>query len=323
MPIQSDEDIYKKLKELASKYKIEILTPTASNYTKKEERNSLVSMHVNNSVDNMIGISTTKNPLQNYSFNVIKNRTQCPITEFIKKKDKKGLKDYLDDLDKNIPSIVTVITYKNKFINSFVYVLNNTNRPEEYLEILENSQIFQHCEADNNFWITVAFKADNYQFLSNKVNLTEILEFPLLQEKLTSFSPIRVVEELCKYDEFKQKMEEEFNLLNYVPIMMNSPQLEILEIILNHIKVEQQLNFEDLYIKFDQMNSLDNQENNKYYFNEAMKVFISHAQYKFIEKDTTLKVLTEENKQLIVKNILNKHLHENLTPKMSVKKAKI
>lgn len=324
MPNQSDEEFYEQLKSLASKYKIEILTAKAQEYRSDiKENDSVVSMHTNNLADNIISISKKPMYYKNYSFSVLKSRDNCPITEFIKKNNKEGLKNYLDELAKQIPSIVDVITYKNKFQNNFYYILKNKKDAQEFLDILENSQLFQHCKVEIDFWITVAFKADNLDFLYKKLNLNEIMEYPKLQDKLRVFSPINIVEDLLKYNEFKEKLEREFNLLNFIPIMMDSPLLKFLELVLEHIKVNQNLDFEELCKNFDKMNSLDNEENNKYYFNEAMKVFILNAQYDFTEKDKELEVFTDENKQLIVKKTLHKNLHKKLTPKIPIKKSKI
>lgn len=329
MTEKNEDKIFEELKDLVKKHNIQMLLPKAKNLNTSKE-NSLdldsfpitISSNYRSVADNIIAISRNPNPNAPVSMHVQKNRSPCPISEFLKNRDKKGLKAYMNELDKRVLSKVDASLYPMKFQNNCIYILKNNL--QEYLPIIESSKTFEQViDKPEDFWMKIAFAVDNYDLLQEKVVIDNLLNKDNFMSLLLNKAPLKVANELLKIERFKNKIEQNFDLVSYVPIMIQSQQIKLLDLVLEHINVNtKDLDFDTCFQYFDKRNSLET-EFNPEYFNEALTVFIIKSNYEFKDLDLESKTISEENKNLINKKILNQHLNDSLEPKASIKKLKI
>lgn len=296
------------LKDLSKNHKIEILTP---NY----RRNQLKA------VDAIISISKSMH-VQPLKMHVIKNRFSCFISELIDANEKIKLKEEFDKMNNGVLSSIEVIQYKNRIENNIIKVLKENKL--DYLEILENKELldklFKEKKELNDFYVQIGVRSDNFQYLTKNTNIDDILTEELI-DKVIKNRAINIFSELIFFDKFKRLIEENFDVINFIPIMMENQTQEILKICLENIECKQKENIEATFIRFDKGNSLDSEENNSYYFNETMRTLILHSNFKFLESDK--KVLTKENIALLEKKKLNENLENKLEEKTKSKKNKI
>lgn len=296
------------LKDLSKNHKIEILTP---NY----RRNQLKA------VDAIISISKSMH-VQPLKMHVIKNRFSCFISELIDANEKIKLKEEFDKMNNGVLSSIEVIQYKNRIENNIIKVLKENKL--DYLEILENKELldklFKEKKELNDFYIQIGVRSDNFEYLAKNTNIDDILTEELI-DKVIKNRAINIFSELIFFDKFKRLIEENFDVINFIPIMMENQTQEILKICLENIECKQKENIEATFIRFDKGNSLDSEENNSYYFNETMRTLILHSNFKFLESDK--KVLTKENIALLEKKKLNENLENKLEEKTKSKKNKI
>lgn len=296
------------LKDLSKNHKIEILTP---NY----RRNQLKA------VDAIISISKSMH-VQPLKMHVIKNRFSCFISELIDANEKIKLKEEFDKMNNGVLSSIEVIQYKNRIENNIIKVLKENKL--DYLEILENKELldklFKEKKELNDFYVQIGVRSDNFQYLTKNTNIDDILTEELI-DKVIKNRAINIFSELIFFDKFKRLIEENFDVINFIPIMMENHTQEILKICLENIECKQKENIEATFIRFDKGNSLDSEENNSYYFNETMRTLILHSNFKFLESDK--KVLSKENIALLEKKKLNENLENKLEEKTKSKKNKI
>lgn len=296
------------LKDLSKNHKIEILTP---NY----RRNQLKA------VDAIISISKSMH-VQPLKMHVIKNRFSCFISELIDANEKIKLKEEFDKMNNGVLSSIEVIQYKNRIENNIIKVLKENKL--DYLEILENKELldklFKEKKELNDFYIQIGVRSDNFEYLAKNTNIDDILTEELI-DKVIKNRAINIFSELIFFDKFKRLIEENFDVINFIPIMMENQTQEILKICLENIECKQKENIDATFIRFDKGNSLDSEENNSYYFNETMRTLILHSNFKFLESDK--KVLTKENIALLEKKKLNENLENKLEEKTKSKKNKI
>lgn len=296
------------LKDLNKNHKIEILTP---NY----RRNQLKA------VDAIISISKSMH-VQPLKMHVIKNRFSCFISELIDANEKIKLQEEIDKMNNEILSVINVIQHKMKIENNIIKVLKENKL--DYLEILENkellSKLFKDKKEQDDFYVKIGVRSDNFEYLAKNTNIDDILTEELI-DKVIKNRAINIFSELIFFDKFKRLIEENFDVINFIPIMMENQTQEILKICLENIECKQKENIEATFIRFDKGNSLDSEENNSYYFNETMRTLILHSNFKFLESDK--KVLTKENIALLEKKKLNENLENKLEEKTKSKKNKI
>lgn len=296
------------LKDLNKNHKIEILTP---NY----RRNQLKA------VDAIISISKSMH-VQPLKMHVIKNRFSCFISELIDANEKIKLQEEIDKMNNEILSVINVIQHKMKIENNIIKVLKENKL--DYLEILENkellSKLFKDKKEQDDFYVKIGVRSDNFEYLAKNTNIDDILTEELI-DKVIKNRAINIFSELIFFDKFKRLIEENFDVINFIPIMMENQTQEILKICLENIECKQKENIEATFIRFDKGNSLDSEENNSYYFNETMRTLILHSNFKFLESDK--KVLSKENIALLEKKKLNENLENKLEEKTKSKKNKI
>lgn len=298
------------LKDLSRNHKIEILTP---DYRKNQL----------NAVDNVISISKEKSMhTQPLKMHVIKNKFSCFIRELIVANEKIKLKEEFNKMNNKVLSSIDVIQYKNRIENNIIKVLKENKL--DYLEILENKELldklFKEKKEQTDFYIQIGLRSDNFEYLAKNINIDDILTEELI-DKVIKNRAVNVFSELIFFDKFKRLMEENFDVIKFIPIMMENETQEILKICLENIECKQKENIEATFIRFDKGNSLDSEENNRYYFNETIRTLILHSHFNFLESDRH--VLTKENIELLDKKILNENLENKLENKIKSKKNKI
>lgn len=303
------KNILNELKDLSKNHKIEVLTPGYRNES--------------NAVDNIISISITESKhVQPLKMHVIKNRFSCFISELIDSNEKIKLQEEIDKMNNKVLSSIEVIQYKNRIENNIIKILKENKL--DYLEILENkellSKLFKEKKELNDFYIKIGVRSDNFEYLAKNTNIDDILTEELI-DKVIKNRAVNVFSELIFFDKFKRLMEENFDVIKFIPIMMENETQEILKICLENIECKQKENIEATFIRFDKGNSLDSEENNRYYFNETIRTLILHSHFNFLESDRH--VLTKENIELLDKKILNENLENKLENKIKSKKNKI
>lgn len=301
--------IYDEMKELSEKYKIEVLSP---GYRINQ---------LNSISDNVISISKSMHtkPL---TVNVIKNRMTCYITDLINQNDKVKLQQEIDKMNARILSIVDDIQYKMKIENNIIKVLKENKL--DFLEILENKELldklFKTKEEKSEFYIKVGLQSDNFEYFMKENNLDNILTEEII-DRVIKNRAINIFSELMFFDKFKSLMEDNFDIIRFIPIMMEDETQQILKICLENIECKQKESIESTFVRFDNQNSLDSEENNRYYFNETIKTIILYSNFIFTESDE--KVLEKSNIELLHKKKLNEKLDTNLEIKEKSKKSKI
>lgn len=305
-----EEKIFEELRDLAKKHDVVILS--AKSNTKRFSHLSMA--------DHVISISRSTQNSNAQSLTVTKARYQCPIRELIDNQDKKGLETYLNNIDNNT---FQNVMYRNPLLVNCIYLLEK--KSYEYIEIIENSKIFKNYVTDlNDFWIRVGFEVDDYEFLTKKVSLKEIIEHKNLQKHIATYIPTNSLNKLLEIEKFVNIVEKDFNLLDFIQIqrLSDNKKYKVLANILNKISVkEKYIDFDSLFEQFHDLHKVYDIENNKYFFNVGLKVFIINSDYVF--KDKNIECLSEDNKILIDNKILNINLNNNLPLKMNVKKPKI
>lgn len=299
------------LNKISKNHKIEILTPGYRS-------NPLIL-----NADNVISIAKTESmhtkPL---SMQVIKNRFSCFISDLINTNQKMKLQEELQKISDKVLSSVEVIQYSNRIENNIIKVLKENKL--EYLEILENkkllNKLFKDKKEQSDFYVKIGVRSDNFEYLVKNTNIEDILTEDLI-DKVIKNRAINIFSELIFFDKFKRLIEENFDVINFIPIMMENQTQEILKICLENIECKQKENIEATFIRFDKGNSLDSEENNSYYFNETMRTLILHSNFNFLENDK--KVLSKENIDLLEKKKLNENLENKLENRIKSKKNKI
>jgi len=236
--------ILDELKDLNKNHKIEILTP---NY----RRNQLKA------VDAIISISKSMH-VQPLKMHVIKNRFSCFISELIDANEKIKLQEEIDKMNNEILSVINVIQHKMKIENNIIKVLKENKL--DYLEILENkellSKLFKDKKEQDDFYVKIGVRSDNFEYLAKNTNIDDILTEELI-DKVIKNRAINIFSELIFFDKFKRLIEENFDVINFIPIMMENQTQEILKICLENIECKQKENIEATFIRFDKGNSLD------------------------------------------------------------------
>lgn len=316
--------IIKQLKEIAKGYNINIALPKQVvaieediflNHSKKYDTNTIMIVRNKN-------VSTGQS-----SIVINKNRHTCYIQDCIERNDLEGLQYYMDKLDEEILTKVNTALFMQKYHYNIVDIIKNNKL--DFLQVLEKSTAFQKTiENKKDFWLNVSLEADNYEFFVKKTSIEHLLECEKLQEKIINYLPQNILYKIIENEHVKNKLEKEFELIFYIPNYMNN-ELEqkahnILELLLKNTKPNyDNLHMNELFDNFDLANMLQTKEKNKQVVNNALKVFIIHSDYEFTEKDKSLSNITKENKVLINKKELNKHLSMTLLSKPVLKKIKI
>lgn len=322
-----EKKVIDNLRKIVKDYDIKVLLSKTNQESSSILGSSLnISSHFRTNADNVISVSRVQSSHLSMNIQVQKVRNPCPIMELLKSKDYEGLEKYMSYIDKEILSVVDVSKYSYNLSQSCIYILKNNML--EFLPVIEKSALFDKAiKEKEKFWIKTIFSADNYNILVEKRLINDLFNRSDCIELLINQSPIKIVNELLKKENFREKLEKEFNFISYIPIMMESKKIKMLENILEVISIKNlKINWDETFQLFDKSNSMDNEKNNRYYFNEALKVLIINSDYNFEKKDLLEKKIDKENKNIIRKKILNQHLNDSLEPKIDkahVKKIKI
>lgn len=327
------EEVYQNIKDIANKNQVIVVIPSTpikdtSSINNIDIINSPSKMNASynyvQSSGNMLCISPIASG--KVTIKVLKSRNDCAITLLIKNKDKEGLKNYLNSNE--VLSMPQEYAYPTRLLNNLVYVIHH-DLPE-YVEIIQSSERFKQFITNKpEFIMKVAVKADNYAFLMKNINIENLLDNKNFINELSMNSSMNILEELLKNENFKSRMEQIFNLLEYLPnktfdmIIPKIKVLEVLQLIVSKISLqEKKLNLKSIFQEYSNASRLDNVENIRYLFNETLKVFILHSDYIFKE-DMTIDGITQDNQNLINKKILNNNLSNRLPLRQVMKKPKI
>lgn len=322
------KQIYDNIKNIAKQYDIKVLIPKGIDYNSARLEDNLFPQNKTKSItDNFFAITIDKSSNNNNNNIIImKNgRKQCEITKYIKEHDIVGLEDYLEKLytqkqSNNFSSSL----YDDRFINNFSFLL--TTKPtdaKKFFEILENSKLFQSLELDkDNLWMKVAFEAEDYVFLRNKVKMEYIIKNDSVQTLIKQAKNNTLLEKLLEEQIFVDYLENNLQLNKFMgyTLINNLNEKDCLEIILNKINMKNKINFTRLASEIHIVNKSSLQFK---WFNANMKTLILHSNYEFTKEDESLEVFNEETQQLISKKVLNAALHKNLVPKQTNKRKKI
>lgn len=324
MTDSKEKKVIDSLRKIVKDYDIKVLLSKTNQESTSILGPSLnISSHFRTNADNVISVSRVQSSHASMNIQVQKVRNPCPIMELLKSKDYEGLEKYMSYIDKEILSVVDVSKYSYNLLQSCIYILKNNML--EFLPVIEKSALFDKAiKEKEKFWIKTIFSADNYNTLVKKNLINDLLNRSDCVELLINQSPVKIIHELLKKENFREKLEKEFNFISYIPIMMESKKLKMLESVLEVISIKNvKINWDETFELFDKSNSMDNEKNNRHYFNEALKVLIINSDYKFEKRDLLEKKIDKENKNIIRKKILNQHLNDSLEPKANVKKLKI
>lgn len=301
--------IYDELKDLSEKYKIEILSP------------GYRSNQLKSSADNIISISRGLHS-KPVTMNVVKNRMTCYISDLINANDKIKLEEEIIKMNSKVLSMVDTVQCRMKIENNIVKVLKE--KKLDFLEILENKELLNKLlkneEERNHFYIQIGLRSDNFEYFM-KGNNIDVIFTEEVMNKVVKNRAIHIFSELMFFDNCKSLISSNFDVINFIPIMMENETQEILKICLENIECKQKESIEATFLRFDKVNSLDSEDNNRYYFNETIKTLILYSNFKFLENDK--KFLTEENIKLLEKKNLSKNLEYKLEEKTKVRKSKI